>query len=223
MRYGFHASPFGTALVMATERGLCGLAFADAGEEAAALEDMRARWPNARYMEDKRANRAPMRGAFSIPPNGDRTAPLRVVLIGTNFEVKVWETLLAIPLGRATTYSDIARKVCRKSRARGGRRGRQEPDFLRRAVPSRARQERRAHRLSLGTYAEESDARLGSGEGGFFLSVVMAGLVAAIHAFESREQKDVDARDKRGHDKSRKVDHAARSSFSATVESAFSR
>src|SRR5471032_907743 len=42
--YGFHPSPFGTALVMATERGLAGLAFADAGEEAAALADMRGRW-----------------------------------------------------------------------------------------------------------------------------------------------------------------------------------
>src|SRR6478752_5516919 len=42
--YGFHPSPFGTALVMATERGLCGLAFADIGEEKAALGDMRSRW-----------------------------------------------------------------------------------------------------------------------------------------------------------------------------------
>src|SRR5882762_4741482 len=45
LRYGFHPSPFGTALVMATERGLAGLAFADAGADKAALEDMRRRWP----------------------------------------------------------------------------------------------------------------------------------------------------------------------------------
>src|SRR6266481_2753019 len=45
IRYGFHPSPFGTALVMATDRGLAGLAFADPGEEEAALEDMRSRWP----------------------------------------------------------------------------------------------------------------------------------------------------------------------------------
>src|SRR5882757_1275501 len=50
--YGFHPSPFGTALVMATERGLAGLAFADAGEEAAALADMRSRWPMATYVEN---------------------------------------------------------------------------------------------------------------------------------------------------------------------------
>src|SRR5215204_3726972 len=52
IRYGFHPSPFGTALVMASERGLAGLAFADAGEEPAALADMRGRWPKASYVED---------------------------------------------------------------------------------------------------------------------------------------------------------------------------
>src|SRR5215469_3919584 len=52
LRYGFHPSPFGSALVMTTKRGLAGLAFADAGEEQAALADMQARWPNARYLED---------------------------------------------------------------------------------------------------------------------------------------------------------------------------
>src|SRR5919204_606778 len=50
--YGFHPSPFGTALVMATERGLAGLAFADRGEEQAALADMAGRWPQAKVVED---------------------------------------------------------------------------------------------------------------------------------------------------------------------------
>src|ERR1041385_1024660 len=49
--YGFHPSPFGAALVMATERGLCGLAFADFGEEKAALIDMQGRWPKAKFVE----------------------------------------------------------------------------------------------------------------------------------------------------------------------------
>src|ERR687884_52745 len=52
IHYGFHPSPFGTALVMATERGLAGLAFADAGEEPAALADMCGRWPKATYAQD---------------------------------------------------------------------------------------------------------------------------------------------------------------------------
>src|SRR5215467_12568699 len=53
--YGFHPSPFGMALVMATERGLAGLAFADPGEEQAAFVDMSGRWPKARYIEDRAA------------------------------------------------------------------------------------------------------------------------------------------------------------------------
>src|SRR5579872_3442604 len=47
--YGYHGSPFGKALIMATDRGLAGLAFADPGEERAALADMKARWPKATY------------------------------------------------------------------------------------------------------------------------------------------------------------------------------
>src|SRR5262245_22068761 len=52
MYYGFHPSPFGLALVMATERGLAGLAFADVGDEKAALEDMQSRWRRATYVHD---------------------------------------------------------------------------------------------------------------------------------------------------------------------------
>ena len=50
--FGFHSSPFGTALIMTTERGLAGLAFCDEGGEKAALEDMSSRWPKARYIEN---------------------------------------------------------------------------------------------------------------------------------------------------------------------------
>jgi AraC family transcriptional regulator of adaptative response/methylated-DNA-[protein]-cysteine methyltransferase len=117
VKYGFHPSLFGTALVMTTERGLCGLAFADEGETAVALEDMRKRWPNARYVEDQAQTAAVARRIFE-PTQWRKETPLRIVLIGTNFEVRVWETLLRIPLGRATTYSDIARNVCSEKAAR---------------------------------------------------------------------------------------------------------
>src|SRR5437870_6263132 len=52
LSYGFHPSAFGPALVMATGRGLAGLAFADQGDEAAALADLQRRWPRATYVED---------------------------------------------------------------------------------------------------------------------------------------------------------------------------
>src|SRR5215813_4515923 len=108
--YGFHPCPFGTALVMTTPRGLAGLALADLGKERVALKDMRARWPKARYVEDFAATAATVRRIFD-PTLWRRNQPLRVVLIGTDFEVRVWEKLLDIPMGKLTTYSDLAAKA----------------------------------------------------------------------------------------------------------------
>jgi AraC family transcriptional regulator of adaptative response/methylated-DNA-[protein]-cysteine methyltransferase len=108
--YGFHPCPFGMALVMITPRGLAGLALADAGKERAALKDMRARWPQARYVEDLAATAATARRIFD-PALWQPDQPLRVVLIGTDFEVRVWEKLLTIPMGALTTYSDLAARA----------------------------------------------------------------------------------------------------------------
>ena len=115
--YGFHPSPFGRALVMTTERGLAGLAFADPGEEDAALDDMRGRWRKARYAEDP-ARTTPIAQRIFDSTLWRPDRPLRIVLIGTDFEVRVWETLLGIPMGRATTYSDIAAKLGKPNAAR---------------------------------------------------------------------------------------------------------
>jgi AraC family transcriptional regulator of adaptative response/methylated-DNA-[protein]-cysteine methyltransferase len=107
LRYGFHPSPFGTAIVIATDRGLSGLAFADHGEEQIALADMTRRWPNATYVEDHEGT-APLAARIFDTKLWRPDQPLRIVLIGTDFEVRVWETLLKIPMGRAVSYSDIA-------------------------------------------------------------------------------------------------------------------
>jgi AraC family transcriptional regulator, regulatory protein of adaptative response / methylated-DNA-[protein]-cysteine methyltransferase len=115
--YGFHPSPFGTALVMATDRGLAGLAFADEGEEKAALADMSGRWPRAAYVEDSARTSALAKRIFD-PKHWRADRPLRIVLIGTDFEVRVWETLMKIPMGRATTYSDIATSIKRPTACR---------------------------------------------------------------------------------------------------------
>jgi AraC family transcriptional regulator, regulatory protein of adaptative response / methylated-DNA-[protein]-cysteine methyltransferase len=115
--FGFHPSPFGSALVMATERGLAGLAFADPGEEPAALADMKARWPRAAYVENSARTAAIARRIFDSS-QWQQDKPLRVVLIGTDWEVRVWETLLQIPMGRLTTYSDIASKIHKPAAAR---------------------------------------------------------------------------------------------------------
>jgi AraC family transcriptional regulator, regulatory protein of adaptative response / methylated-DNA-[protein]-cysteine methyltransferase len=108
--YGYHPSPFGLALVMATPSGLCGLSFCDEGEELAAFKDMQSRWPNAVYKEDS-AVTAPYAAKIFAEPHLKPNRPLRITFIGTDFEIRVWETLLKIPRGRATTYGDIAKNI----------------------------------------------------------------------------------------------------------------
>jgi AraC family transcriptional regulator of adaptative response/methylated-DNA-[protein]-cysteine methyltransferase len=110
IRYGFHQSPFGVALVMVTDRGLAGLAFSDIGDEAACLEDMTCRWPNAAYVKDRQAT-LPYAERIFEPGKWTSDRPLRVVLIGTDFQVRVWESLLKIPFGKAVSYSDIANDI----------------------------------------------------------------------------------------------------------------
>ena len=112
MRYGFHVCPFGLALVMVTERGLAGLAFCDPGSERDALADMQHRWPQARYVEDMGAT-APYAARIFDPANWRADSPLRVVLIGTDFQVSVWNALLRIPMGKAVAYSDLAKEIGR--------------------------------------------------------------------------------------------------------------
>lgn len=117
LRFGFHPSPFGETILVTTERGLAGLGFVDGGDRATALADMRGRWPRADYVEDVAATGRFARRIFD-PLTWEADQPLRVVFIGTDFEVRVWQTLLRIPLGRATTYSDIACRIGKPSAAR---------------------------------------------------------------------------------------------------------
>lgn len=131
IRYGLHPSPFGTALVMITDRGLAGLAFTDQPDGADAFEDMSSRWPNAHYVEDVEATAAYAARIFD-PARWNPEEPLRVVLIGSDFQVRVWEALLRIPMGCAVTYSSIAEKLGQPtaSRAVGAAVGRNPISFV---------------------------------------------------------------------------------------------
>jgi AraC family transcriptional regulator of adaptative response/methylated-DNA-[protein]-cysteine methyltransferase len=131
LRFGFHPSPFGTAVVIASERGLAGLAFADPGEEPEALADMQRRWPRASYLHDAAATSTLAQRVFDTE-QWRAGEPLRVVLIGTDFEVRVWETLLKIPMGRAVCYSDIAGHIgaAKAARAVGAAVGKNPISFV---------------------------------------------------------------------------------------------
>ena len=175
VKFGFHPSPFGKALIMATDRGLAGVAFADAGEEDAALADMRRRWPKASYVADE-ARTAPIARRIFDPTQWRADQPLRVVLIGTDWEVRVWEALLKIPHGqRRDLFGHCRQGLHARSRPRRRRRGRQEPGRVRCAVSSRDRQIRRSHRLSLGHHPQTRHARLGSGASAALSSLASEG------------------------------------------------
>jgi AraC family transcriptional regulator of adaptative response/methylated-DNA-[protein]-cysteine methyltransferase len=111
MRWGTAPSPFGLAVMVVTDYGIAGIGFADAETSIeVAFEDLRRRWPNATYVREDAAI-APLAARVFDPTRWDPEKPVRVVLIGTDFEVKVWETLLKVPVGRATTYSDVAARI----------------------------------------------------------------------------------------------------------------
>jgi AraC family transcriptional regulator, regulatory protein of adaptative response / methylated-DNA-[protein]-cysteine methyltransferase len=120
MAYGFHASPFGEALLIATRRGLAGLAFVDEDKGQVprdALADMMLRWPKARFVAAPDRT-APFARLVFNPADWSKDRPVRLVLIGSDFEVRVWEALLKIPMGRAVSYSDIASHLGRPTAAR---------------------------------------------------------------------------------------------------------
>lgn len=118
MIWGVAPSPFGLAVVTATDYGISGLGFADADTSIEdALADLANRWPKARFRRDD-ARIAPLVAPIFEPGRWSAEHPVRVVLIGTDFEVQVWETLLKIPCGKATTYSDVARSIGRPSASR---------------------------------------------------------------------------------------------------------
>ena len=118
MTWGVAPSPFGTAVLVVTEYGLAGLGFADAQTSVDdAFEDLRLRWPNANYTRDD-TKIAPLAARIFDPARWNAEAPVKVVLIGTDFEVKVWETLLEIPVGKATTYQTVAEHIGKPTASR---------------------------------------------------------------------------------------------------------
>ena len=103
--WGWFDSPFDLALVMGTEKGICGLAFASETGTEAAMEDMVSRWPNATFTEDPMVLKPLVDAAF------DQKGETALHMIGAPFQIKVWEALLQIPSGHVSTYSEIAQAV----------------------------------------------------------------------------------------------------------------
>lgn len=126
IRWGWFDTPFGPALAMGTDRGLCGLAFSAATGAEAAMADMTARWPGATFTKDPAPLRDWVAAAFA------QRGATRLHMIGAPFQIKVWEALLRIPSGHVTSYSELAQAVGhpRATRAVGTAVGRNPVSFL---------------------------------------------------------------------------------------------
>ena len=132
IKYGFHDSPFGFALLMKSQYGLMGLGFADDMKDAQnTLSDMTARWPEASYIKDQHATGKEAAHIFS-PDQWASHPPLQIILAGTAFQVSVWKELLKIPPGHSLTYGELAQRVKkpRAHRAVGSAVGRNPISFV---------------------------------------------------------------------------------------------
>jgi AraC family transcriptional regulator of adaptative response/methylated-DNA-[protein]-cysteine methyltransferase len=116
IRYGWHATPFGEALIAATPHGLCFLAFATDDGRAGVLDDLKHRWPAATLIRDDDAV-APF-AARAFPGSLKNGGPLALHVRGTNFQLRVWQALLKVPVGSTTSYSEIAQSVGNPSASR---------------------------------------------------------------------------------------------------------
>jgi AraC family transcriptional regulator of adaptative response/methylated-DNA-[protein]-cysteine methyltransferase len=108
--YGFHPTPFGECLLAVTERGICGLVFVAEGGRETALNELKANWPKANFTEDSTQTQPLVEQIFH-PAKDSPTLP--VILKGTNFQIKVWQALLKIPVGTVVAYEDVAAHIGR--------------------------------------------------------------------------------------------------------------
>ena len=105
--YGYHATPFGECMLATTERGICGLTFFQNKKRSSALATLKSRWQNATLIENPAATRSFVDRIFN-PLARQRSTPLHLLLSGTNFQIKVWEALIRIPMGAVVSYEDVA-------------------------------------------------------------------------------------------------------------------
>jgi AraC family transcriptional regulator, regulatory protein of adaptative response / methylated-DNA-[protein]-cysteine methyltransferase len=97
---------------MATEKGVCGLAFGNEGDEPAILADMKTRWPKGSFVENPARTDEIARRIFET--GGD----VALQLMGTPWQTQVWQALLAIPPGKFATYGGIAEQLGKQGAAR---------------------------------------------------------------------------------------------------------
>jgi AraC family transcriptional regulator of adaptative response/methylated-DNA-[protein]-cysteine methyltransferase len=105
--YQFGESPFGDILIASTGKGICGLMFVDSGDKA--LKELKDTWHNADFIEREDEHIAEVQKIFT--GNWKEPHKIKLHLSGSDFQIKVWEALLKIPVGKLATYSVIADSI----------------------------------------------------------------------------------------------------------------
>jgi AraC family transcriptional regulator of adaptative response/methylated-DNA-[protein]-cysteine methyltransferase len=117
MSAGYGPSPFGDCLVAQSPRGLCHLSFVDRNRESA-WEELTRHWPNAAWRRDDAAAGPLLALIFARGQAPASRQPLRALVKGTDFQVRVWRALLRVPPGGLTTYGHLASAIGAPSAAR---------------------------------------------------------------------------------------------------------
>jgi AraC family transcriptional regulator of adaptative response/methylated-DNA-[protein]-cysteine methyltransferase len=128
INYCFAESPFGKVIVASTSKGVCAMSFEE--DENQALLDLKKRFPNAKYHQY--ADKFQQDALLIFQQDWNNLHKIKLHLTGTPFQLKVWESLLKIPLGALVTYGDIAQDIGnpKSSRAVGSAIGSNPVAFL---------------------------------------------------------------------------------------------
>lgn len=107
INFSFAESPFGNIIVASTQKGVCFMAFAE--NEETGFEDLKHKFPNAAF--SRKLDLAQQNALFIFQNDWSKLSEIKLHLKGTDFQLKVWETLLKIPMGQLSTYGSIAQKI----------------------------------------------------------------------------------------------------------------
>lgn len=118
IRYGIHGSHFGDCLTAVTARGICWMSFVSPGKMRPALEALKSYWAFSELVRDDDHIREVIQRVFSPALTHGAARPVRVLMCGTTFQLKVWEALIAVPPGEVISYSGLARRIGQPRAAR---------------------------------------------------------------------------------------------------------
>lgn len=107
INYSFAESPFGELIIASTQKGICVMAFEV--DKEIGVKNLRTKFPNATF--DQKLDSMQQNALFIFQNDWNRLSEIKLHLKGTNFQLKVWESLLKIPMGRLSTYGKLADKI----------------------------------------------------------------------------------------------------------------